>query len=867
MEIKILQVFYGKDGLPYKDKDRQVHFPIAGTGFLGASNTTKIKFYYDELDNLDETTWVAVSKLPNGKVGSRVLESYLDEELNEHYALLELDNYYTQYKGDVFISLQGYQGGVNLDYDEENSQYEIHGTPTIAATGSIKFTINYANQFIGSGETDNINFQRILAELGTKLGIRAKSEFVEELPTVGESDTFYVINNDLNDPNKANIYIWNNISEHYIWVGDNSLDLGEYYTKNEGEYFESVINERVESVENELESVASGSPRGVYSTLAALQAAYPTGNNSIYVVSEDGKWYYWNGSAWTAGGTYQAIVENSVSYTDLNNDLKTQIDSLNVLTNNGVYKLTNSDMVQGSYGSAGARVIVTNTARIRTQKPIMVRNGDQITIEKGDNCSYFAIGYYNLSGVYINENDWSNVNKTIKFDSDRLVVIAFKNSTNTTLYATDFDANVIIEKALNYEKIKKIPVIEQLVENVSSFNDLVWEYGYIASDGNIQFDGSNLCSTQFIYVEKGTTITPSNGYKIKLSYYSKPDPTTYFDYVAFRNTAYTVGQNVFIRISLAKPDNSSIADRYSILNNYAISGGYKLNLGNYEKLFVPEKNQDAVDLFIEKMNAKAQKIGMTNSIFADVAGYNTATNRVTAKDLVKLGINACGSNELCSIWGVSGTTLTTLDGNHRTIQCDYVDDVSDITNYYTLLGKKPGYMPLDGGGSSFTMLAVCIVEGKAIVGAIGGATSSTNRVKAIKELMDNVKLILNGQSANTPYYYQYGAAAILPPGNPVSWEGQAITYLYDYNGDTQFVPASTTKVLTCLTALDYTKDLKQQMKVLSSDGLDYGSGQLLQNGDILNMIQLLYLILLPSSGPACRVLARVLGQKMLLNRW
>ena len=89
MEIKILQVFYGKDGLPYKDKDRQVHFPITGTGFLGASNTTKIKFYYDELDNLDETTWVAVSKLPNGKVGSRVLESYLDEELNKRKILID----------------------------------------------------------------------------------------------------------------------------------------------------------------------------------------------------------------------------------------------------------------------------------------------------------------------------------------------------------------------------------------------------------------------------------------------------------------------------------------------------------------------------------------------------------------------------------------------------------------------------------------------------------------------------------------------------------------------------------------------------------------------------------------------------------
>jgi hypothetical protein len=53
-------------------------------------------------------------------------------------------------------------------------------------------------------------------------------------------------------------------------------------------------------------SLASGSPKGTYATLAALQTAFPTGNTNIYLVTADGKWYYWSGSAWTAGGTYQA---------------------------------------------------------------------------------------------------------------------------------------------------------------------------------------------------------------------------------------------------------------------------------------------------------------------------------------------------------------------------------------------------------------------------------------------------------------------------------------------------------------------------------------------------------------------------------
>ena len=49
METKIIQVFYDKDGYPFKDAERTVRFPIIGSGFQGASNTTKIRFYYGEL--------------------------------------------------------------------------------------------------------------------------------------------------------------------------------------------------------------------------------------------------------------------------------------------------------------------------------------------------------------------------------------------------------------------------------------------------------------------------------------------------------------------------------------------------------------------------------------------------------------------------------------------------------------------------------------------------------------------------------------------------------------------------------------------------------------------------------------------------
>ena len=69
-------------------------------------------------------------------------------------------------------------------------------------------------------------------------------------------------------------------------------------------------------VDTKVASVASGSPKGTYATLSALQTAFPTGNTNIYLVTADGKWYYWNGSAWAAGGVYQSTGIGNISLTN-----------------------------------------------------------------------------------------------------------------------------------------------------------------------------------------------------------------------------------------------------------------------------------------------------------------------------------------------------------------------------------------------------------------------------------------------------------------------------------------------------------------------------------------------------------------------
>jgi hypothetical protein len=66
------------------------------------------------------------------------------------------------------------------------------------------------------------------------------------------------------------------------------------------------IDSRLDEHDVLIAGLASGSPKGVYATLALLEAAYPTGTTGIFVVQSDGNWYYWDGAAWTAGGAYLA---------------------------------------------------------------------------------------------------------------------------------------------------------------------------------------------------------------------------------------------------------------------------------------------------------------------------------------------------------------------------------------------------------------------------------------------------------------------------------------------------------------------------------------------------------------------------------
>ena len=110
--------------------------------------------------------------------------------------------------------------------------------------------------------------------------------------------------------------------------------LAEAATKAELDETNVSVNLKADKtyVDTKIATVVSGSPKGVYATLALLQSAFPTGNTNVYVVSADGHWYYWNStsSAWMDGGVYQStqIAEEGILLKNLSDTMLDKIHNL-----------------------------------------------------------------------------------------------------------------------------------------------------------------------------------------------------------------------------------------------------------------------------------------------------------------------------------------------------------------------------------------------------------------------------------------------------------------------------------------------------------------------------------------------------------
>lgn len=95
---------------------------------------------------------------------------------------------------------------------------------------------------------------------------------------------------------------------------------------------------------------------GTYASLSALQAAIPAGDNKRYVTSDNGHWYFWNGTVWTDGGVFQAAALDEAQ---LYNAMRLPSFEPSVSMTN---KMTNGNFAEGSanWTASNATLTVSN---------------------------------------------------------------------------------------------------------------------------------------------------------------------------------------------------------------------------------------------------------------------------------------------------------------------------------------------------------------------------------------------------------------------------------------------------------------------------------------------------------------------------
>lgn len=389
----------------------------------------------------------------------------------------------------------------------------VDGNGEQIATGQVQFTVQ-ANDYDEDPETiTEAQYNALLAVISKKVGFKTKTVRVSELPEVGEEDTVYFLG--YSDRNLVEAYIYDVANGEYQYLGSNSIDLGNYYERADGEEFEREVDSRVTRVENELSSVASGSPKGVYATVEDLTLADPD-HDYIYVVTQDGHWYYWNVSAWTDGGVY--LVNPA--------DTEVKDDSVNGVQNKAIAKVFNSSFKSSLFkrfeisketsklltGFVKANGTIDNSTGWLRTTYIELKENDFIKYKGVSNTNINCVAFFNenkvfISGVIASASSTTEMQEGYIAipNNAKYAIFCFSNQS----YVYDNNQNYIIYNT----KIGNILTGEELKslsqkEIVSFFESAIHTKRYTYSNGDYGYNG-------WIKPD-GTTQAATSGWKASL---------------------------------------------------------------------------------------------------------------------------------------------------------------------------------------------------------------------------------------------------------------------------------------------------------------------------------------------------------------
>ena len=232
----------------------------------------------------------------------------------------------------------------------------------------------------------------------------------------------------------------------------------------------------------------------------------------------------------------------------------------------------------------------------------------------------------------------------------------------------------------------------------------------------------------------------------------------------------------------------------------------------------------------------------------------------TSRDMLLLALHAAGTENLLKILGAKAYTVSIKGPQARELKLRSLAAHPILEKEYTFLGGKTGTV---NDKKTNVMLVLADKENKVFITIVMGATSNENR------FFDAKKLVQIGQNKLQNTNYQpdgnlsgVSGSVMAVHGHPLFWTNALPPSTYGMNEQEQMTPVSLTKVMTALVLLEHISNLHETFTFKDSDSTP-GSGPPMLAGDTISFLDVLYLMMLPSSNSTATAVGRVVGRRII----
>ena len=337
----------------------------------------------------------------------------------------------------------------------------------------------------------------------------------------------------------------------------------------------------------------------------------------------------------------------------------------------------------------------------------------------------------------------------------------------------------------------------------------------------------------------------------------------------------TVAYETYLSIKKGEVSSEPTVEQITGTFNYYLCGeDTKQDSG------VAYTDAQCINRMLAYMNYKAKLIGMDNTVYYDTIGLD-GNNKTTSLDHCKLLRYASSYNEIARVWGVPNYTVNVMGKQNRKIEVystivpnPYEEHyATDLDNYYDILGGKTGSahskynlgVIVDGGEEvNHQLFAVTILGCQATTPNNG---ASNNRHAVAKIAMDEaIKKFKNPTYTVDTSKIKADACSIIamPSANGAMYNaGSTCVDLIGLNNTAKIVPASMTKVMTFICAVEQCVHMNEHLTYNKGDEDTTGSGHNFYAGDVVTFRDALYAMILESSNDTARMLGRISGERLL----